>query len=66
MVEFIVMQVCHARVCAGEYNLDDVPLQSEVERGWLALPQICQHNFIKCLCLNGFPIGNVWQNFQIP
>ena len=31
--------------------------------GWLATPQICQHDYIKGLCLNGFPIGNVWQNF---
>ena len=34
--------------------------------GWLATPQICQHDYIKGLCLNGFPIGNVWQNFWMP
>ena len=32
--------------------------------GWLATPQICQHDYIKGLCLNGFPIGNVWQTFE--
>ena len=32
--------------------------------GWLASPQICQHDYIKGLCLNGFLIGYVWQNFH--